>query len=440
MNDALYGKKILFATVPNEAHFSPLTGLAKYLQGEGCDVRWYTSRIFEDQLRKLNIPHYVFTKALDINYVNLEYMFPERIYISDQPEKMNFDLVNIFARRSPEYFADIKKIHQFFPFDLMVSDSMFSAIPFVKAKLHVPVVTIGVVPLASDSVDLGSYGMALKPAVNAEQQAEYARLRDFVATVLFKRSIDVYDTILRENDIFIEPSILFDLLIRQSDLHLQIGTKDFEFKRSDLGENIHFAGALLPYAERDEPWFDKRLLKYNRIVLVTEGTVQADTGKILEPTLEAFKGTDTLVVACTGGKGTALLREKFCAQNLIIESFIPFEQIMPYASVCITSGGYMTTLQSIRHQLPVISAGIFGGKNEVGARVAYFNCGINLNTEFPDPQEIKDAVNEVITNNSYKCSIKSIRQGFEQSDANRLCADHIARLIHQTISLQANKN
>ncbi|WP_142530261.1 glycosyltransferase [Pedobacter westerhofensis] len=440
MIEALYGKKILFATVPNEAHFNPLTGLAKYLQDAGCDVRWYTSRIFENQLRRLSIPHYVFTKALDINPVNIDYMFPERMYISDQPEKLNFDLVNVFAKRSPEYFADIKKICKSFPFDLMVSDCMFSAVPFVKAKLKVPVVTVGVVPLASDSVDLGSYGMALKPAVTADQHDEYARLRDFVSSVLFKRSIEVYDAILKENNIFIKPSILFDLLIRQSDLHLQIGTKDFEFKRSDLGNNIRFAGALLPYAERIKPWFDPRLTKYNKIVLLSQGNAETDTKKILEPTLEAFKDTDTLVIASTGGSGTVALREKYPAENLIIESFIPFEQVMPYASVCITNGGYMTTLLSIRHKLPVVSAGIYHGKNEVGARVAYFNCGVNLNTESPSPQEIRDAVNEVIANEEYRNSIQRISEGFKHKDANKLCANHIASLINGKVSLQANEN
>jgi len=38
----LIGKKILFVTVPADGHFNPLTGLAKYLQDSGCEVRWYT--------------------------------------------------------------------------------------------------------------------------------------------------------------------------------------------------------------------------------------------------------------------------------------------------------------------------------------------------------------------------------------------------------------
>jgi UDP:flavonoid glycosyltransferase YjiC (YdhE family) len=442
MNEALYGKKILFATVPNEAHFNPLTGLAKYLQEAGCDVRWYTSRIFEDQLKKMFIPHYIFARALDINPVNLAYIFPERVNISDHPEKINFDLVNIFARRSPEYFADIKRIHQSFQFDLMISDSMFSAIPFVKAKLNVPVVTVGVVPLASDSVDLGSYGMALKPASTTDQQDEYLRLQDFVSTVLFKQSIEVFDAILKDHDICVEPSILYDLLIRQSDLHLQIGTEDFEFKRRDLGRNIRFAGALLPYTDHynSKTWFDQRIMKYDKIILVVQGNTETDTTKILEPVLEAFKDTDALVIASTGGNGTNRLRDKYAAKNLIIESFIPIDQIMPYASVCITNGDYMTTTLSIQHKLPLISCGIYEGRNEVGARVAYFNCGINLNTELPSAADIRDAVEKIFSGDQYKTNITRISEGFIRHHPNQLCADYITGLFQETELMQANQN
>lgn len=43
ITDQLKGKKILFANVPADGNFSPLTGLAKYFQEAGADVRWYAS-------------------------------------------------------------------------------------------------------------------------------------------------------------------------------------------------------------------------------------------------------------------------------------------------------------------------------------------------------------------------------------------------------------
>jgi hypothetical protein len=51
MHEPLSGKKILFTTLPADGHFNPLTGLAKYLQAVGCDVRWYTSLLYKGKLK-----------------------------------------------------------------------------------------------------------------------------------------------------------------------------------------------------------------------------------------------------------------------------------------------------------------------------------------------------------------------------------------------------
>ena len=44
------GTRILFASVPADGHFNPLTGLAVHLKELGCDVRWYTSDIYADKI------------------------------------------------------------------------------------------------------------------------------------------------------------------------------------------------------------------------------------------------------------------------------------------------------------------------------------------------------------------------------------------------------
>ncbi len=69
------------------------------------------------------------------------------------------------------------------------------------------------------------------------------------------------------------------------------------------------------------------------MVLVTQGTVERDVEKILVPALEAFKDTDTLVIATTGGSNTKMLQSRFPYKNIIIEDFIPFADVMPYADV-----------------------------------------------------------------------------------------------------------
>jgi MGT family glycosyltransferase len=433
MEQQLKGKSILIASVPADGHVNPLTGLAKYLQSIGCDVRWYTSEIYADKIEDLEIPFYPFNRAVDINSGNVAKVFPERTLIADAVEKLDYDMLHIFAKRGIEYLEDIQAIYQSFPFDLMIADSLFTGIPLVRGKMKIPVIAVGVIPLATNSVDLAPYGMALPPAGNPEEKAKYADLHDQVNNVMFKKSIDYFSEVLTSFDIDNKKTVLLDQLIVQANLYLQIGMPGFEYERSDFGDNIRFIGGLMPYksTKKTKPWYNERLKKYKKILLVTQGTVERNTKKLLEPTLEAFRNTDTLVIATTGGFDTTRLSIIYAADNIIIEDFIPFDQVMPYADVYITNGGYGGTMLSIKNKLPMIAAGVHEGKSEVCARIGFFNYGINLNTETPTAEALRNAVDEVLNNNIYKENVTRLSEEINSMNSNELCANFISQVLFE---------
>jgi UDP:flavonoid glycosyltransferase YjiC (YdhE family) len=435
----LKGKKILFGTIPADGHFNPLTGLAVYLKQQGCDVRWYTSAIFKNKLDRLDIPLYPLVKAKEVTGSNLNELFPERVEIQDPSEKLEFDLIHLLGDRGPEYFEDIKDIYETFKFDMMITDGAFSVIPFVKHKLKIPVIAIGISVLYEESVDLAPYGMGLLPPTNDAEREEYAKLRAHINETVCKKSIDRFAAILDQYGIPNKKSLIFDLLVKQSDLYLQIGSPGFEFERSDMGKNVRFIGALFPAVTKTtaKPWFDERMHQYKKIALITQGTVEGDTDKLLVPAFEALKDTGVLLIATTAGNNTEELRNRFPHKNLIIEDYIAFDAIMPFVNVYITNGGYSGTLLSIKHKLPMVAAGVHEGKNETCSRIGYFKLGVNLNTETPSPQQIKDAVQEVLSNPIYKDNV--IKTGTELSsyDTHSLCLQYIKQLINEPADVHA---
>ena len=428
----LKGKRILIACVPADGHFNPLTGLAMHLREQGAEVRWYTSVIFSKKLGQLGIPHYPFVKALDINMENLEVVFPHRKDITDPIKKLNFDLIEAFGKRGEEYYADLQAIYAEYAFDMAIVDCTFSAIPFIKHKMKIPVLTIGVMPLIASSVDLAPYGMALPPAANAEEKAQFAQIHEQATNVMFKESIDAFEGSLTRHGIPFKRALLLDVLVRESDLFLQIGSPGFEYKRSDIGSNVRFIGGLYGYTSNKprEKWFDERLNKYKKVILVTQGTVEKNLTKLVEPTLEAYKNTDTLVIVTTGYNGTAELRARYKADNIIIEDYIPFGEVMPKVDVYVTNGGYGGTLLSIQHNLPMVAAGVHEGKNEICARVGYFKLGVNLGTETPTVQQIREAVDSVLGDESYAQSLDRVGKDISSYDAYALCVQHIQELLN----------
>jgi MGT family glycosyltransferase len=430
-NQQLAGKKILFANFPADGHFNPLTGLAVHLKEAGADVRWYTSRTYAEKLAKLGIKHYPFKKAVEIDANNFDEVFPERNKHTSQISRLKFDLIHAFIERGPEYYDDIQDVYNEFPFELAIADCAFTGIPFIKELMKIPVIAIGVFPLTESSKDLPPAGLGMEPSHSFIGMIKEALLRVITRQVIFRAPNKVLHRQFVKYKIPHNNEGVFDMLIQKSDFLLQIGTPGFEYKRSNMSKHVHFVGALLPYRSTasGKHWFDKRLNGYDRVLLVTQGTVEKDIEKLLVPTLEAFKGSDHLVICTTGGSRTEELRKRFPHGNLIIEDFIPFGDVMPYADVYITNGGYGGVMLGIENELPQVVAGVHEGKNEINARVGYFKLGVNLKTEKPTPEQLKKAVLKVISYPAYKANVKKLATEFSHFDPNEIATEFVVRTL-----------
>lgn len=430
----LKGKKILFACFPADGHFNPLTGLAVYLQDLGCDVRWYTSSKYAGKLKEIGIPHLPMKAAKDVS--SIEDAFPEREEIKGVVAKMRFDIVNAFVLRGPEYYADLLQIYStYFPFELMIADCAFTGVPFVKDLMKIPVVSVGVFPLTETSKDLPPTGLGMTPSYSLAGKIKQAILRKVADLILFKKPNGVMHEVLDKYGIPHNKESVFNMVVKKADIFLQSGTPGFEYYRSDMSTHIRFIGALLPFSSKrpGKSWFDKRMTAYKKIVIVTQGTVETDVEKILVPTLEAFKNTDTLVIATTGGSGTQRLQERFPQPNLIISDFIPFSEILPYADAYITNGGYGGVMLGIENKVPMLVAGIHEGKNEINARIGYFRLGINLDKESPKPAEIRKGIHKILADPSYKQNVEKLAKEFTTYNPNKLCAYYVARLLQNVV-------
>jgi len=425
-------KKILFACIPADGHFNPMTGIAMELKNRGHDIRWYASSIFAEKLKKLDIVHYPFKRALEVNQFNANELFPERKKLKAGVSQLKFDLKHFFIYRAPEYFEDIREIKQSFPFDVFVCDAAFTAGKLVKEKLNVPAAGIGIVPVMSTSKDLPPYGLGLTPAQSLAGRIKQRMLRFAAKNILFKESSRKYNKILKSYGLQPEKILIFDIPAQRSDIFLQSGTPGFEYARSDMPDNLRFVGPLHPYKKEKTgvsyDWNNK-LSKHKKNILISQGTFEGNHSKLIIPALEALKDEDYLLIIATAYHNTDQLRRAYKQDNIVIEDFIDFDFIMPRIDIYVTNGGYGGTLLAIEHALPMVVAGVNEGKNEICARIGYFRLGINLKTEKPSPEKIKKAVEKIISDPTYKRNVEKLRNQFRQYDTNKLSADYILSVI-----------
>jgi len=424
-------RRILFANFPGDGHFNPLTSLAVHLKNLGHDVRWYTGKKYQPKLEKLEIPFYPIKRAIDFSAGEPDQIFPERKFYKSQIAKLKFDIKHAFVLRGPEFYEDLREIESSFPFDILIADNCFTGIPYVKQLLEKPVIAIGVIALPETSKDLPPSGLGLTPSYNFFGKRKQDLLRFLTDRFIFGESKKLVDKMYADYGMKVVKGNIFDVICKEADLLLQSGTPGFEYFRSDLGKNIRFIGPLLPHSGRKTRQYQLPgwYRQFKKKILVTQGTVETDVEKIIVPTLEAFKNSDVCVIATTGGSKTEELKKRYSHYNILIEDFIPFDDIMPQCDVYVTNGGYGGVMLGIQNNLPMVVAGVHEGKNEINARVGYFKLGINLRTEKPTASQIKANVELILENKAYKNNVAKLAREFEQYNPALLCEKYANELI-----------
>jgi UDP:flavonoid glycosyltransferase YjiC (YdhE family) len=216
----------------------------------------------------------------------------------------------------------------------------------------------------------------------------------------------------------------------------QSGVPSFAYPRRECNPKVKFVGALLPYKAAITTAFSQpeKLNKYKRVILISQGTVDnKDPRKLIVPALEALKDTDALLIVTTGYSQTEALRTSYPKDNIVIEDFVDFDFILNHTDLFICNGGYGSVLLSLSKGVPLLTAGIREGKNDINAHVDYFGVGIDLRTESPKPSDIRRVAERLLSEPRWKQNVARLRDELSGYHPNELIDAYLANgVAHST--------
>jgi UDP:flavonoid glycosyltransferase YjiC (YdhE family) len=103
--------------------------------------------------------------------------------------------------------------------------------------------------------------------------------------------------------------------------------------------------------------------------------------------------------------------------NTKIESFIPFEQILPKVDIVVANGGFGSVNLALSKGVPMVVGGDTEDKVFTAARVSWTGSGINLGTGRPTGEQIHTAVHAVLDDKNYKNSATRLQKEFARYNA-----------------------
>ena len=265
------------------------------------------------------------------------------------------------------------------------------------------------------SVDCAPFGSGIDPGRSAHTRRRNWLLNTVLQRGPLKPIQDALDDALAGLGLPGTADSYFDQVTKfEVTFHLAVSA--FEYPRRELPATVRFVGPL----RSTEPetacvpswWAD---LECSRpVVHVTQGTMDnIDFGKLLVPALRGLATENVLVVASTGGRPVSAVLERLggpLPSNARVDTFLPYDQLLPHTDVMITNGGFGGVQRALSHGVPLVVAGTTEDKPEVAGRVAWSGTGINLRTGTPSPTRLRRAARSALTDPRYRIEAARLRR------------------------------
>ncbi|MEE4408352.1 MULTISPECIES: glycosyltransferase [unclassified Serratia (in: enterobacteria)] len=416
------------AAVATPGHVYPMLGIARYLIAQGHRVRVMTGALFRERAEAAGAQFVPFDAQVDFDYRYLERHFPERAALPPGNAQMALALKDFFAAPIPLLDRQLRAAIAAEATDLlMVENCFYGVLPLLQATDRLPVIGIGVTPLAYSSRDSIFYGPRIPPAL-LPHELRREQLVDEATRVLLDEVQQSFNTAMVQSGGGPLQQPFTDALIGGCDRFLQLATPALEYPREDLPAGVRFIGPLRGAAAAPQDGGEWDEADPRPLVIVTQGTLaNVDLHQLIVPTLTALAELPVRVLATTGGRsvdGVPAQRP----DNARVREFISFEHWLPQAALLITNGGYGSINYALDHGVPLIVAGTGEDKLEAASRVVAAGCGINLQTSEPDEAQLRQAVQQILSQPIYRQRAALVQADYARHDALAAIAEEVAAL------------
>jgi UDP:flavonoid glycosyltransferase YjiC (YdhE family) len=422
--------KILVVSTPLTGHLNPLLAIGRILIADGHELAFFTGTPLRSRVERFEGRFYPLPKEADLSLQDI-LASDEMKDVQPGPQWLRIVIERFFVDTIPAQYRGVHKLLREFPADIIIGDDMFfGVLPMLlgPSSKRPPIVLCGTSILHWQRNDRAPTFAGLPPAATRAQLDEYAafaREHDKIVDGPIGLCVNRH---LKDLGVGPVSRPLFQSVVELADAYMQLTVPRFEFPR-DIPSSVAFVGTppIIPNQVPLPSWAHE-LDGSRKVVLVTQGTVaNHDFELLIAPALAGLANEpDLLVVATAGGRAVGDIPGPI-PDNARLASYLPFEWLLPKVDVLVTNGGYGSVNQAMSFGIPLVTAGLTEDKADVNVRVAWSGVGIDLATNNPTPQALREAVRAVLDKPDYRSGASAMADEFKTIDTR----SEILRIINQ---------
>ena len=210
--------------------------------------------------------------------------------------------------------------------------------------------------------------------------------------------------------------------------HISQQPAAFDFPYPNLPKHLHYVGPLRNRSPQPVPFPFERLTG-QPLIYASLGSVQNTKQDVFRCIAEACKAFDVQLVITHGGGMSAEAVRELPGSPLVVD-YAPQLEVIAKASLTITHGGLNTVLDSLSQGVPLVAMPITFEQPGNAARIRWTGTGEVMPISRLSVAKLTVAIQQVLTEESYKRNARKIQQAIAQAGGVKRAADIIERVIH----------
>lgn len=395
--------RVLFINGGSEGHINPTIGVVQELISRGEEVVYFCIEAFRERIEETGAT----VRTFDDQKFIKAFVSGGRNYLL---ERIN-GLLHTADIVVPSVLEQIEGEH----FDYIIHDSMFGCGRILAQILKLPAInSCTSFAQTKDSFD--------------DMMEQFFKN---IPTEIVKPINDTFQSLTEKvsEKYNVEIQSPYEVFCNPAPLTIVYTTREFQPDGEAFDPTYKFVGPSIS-SRLTQKDFDFTEIQGKKPIYISLGTVFNHAIDFYKLCFEALGNTDHAIVMSIGNKTQASDLGEI-PDNFIVKNYVPQTDILQYAKLFITHGGMNSTHEGLYYGVPLIVIPQSADQPVIAEQVANIGAGIQLQMQSLTANQLREAVDHVLSLSSFKKAVANISESFRKSGGYHQAVDEIFKFRSQ---------
>ncbi|MFC5448651.1 macrolide family glycosyltransferase [Paenibacillus aestuarii] len=389
--------RVLFINPGSEGHVNPTLGVVQELVSRGEEVVYFCIEAYRERIEKTGAT----VRTIDGQKFIQAFLAGGRNYLLERVNGLLYTADIVI----PSVLEQIQDEH----FDYIIHDSMFGCGRMLAQMLKLPAIN-SCTSFAQREASFGNLLKQLSASIPAE-----------IVTPIHDKFHSL--TVMLKEKYEVDIASPYEVFCNPAPLTIVYTTKEFQPVGDAFDPSYKFVGPSIVSRSVPED-FDLTAIKGKDVIYISLGTVFNQAMEFYKLCFEALGTTEHTIVMSIGNK-VQLADLGEVPANFVVMPYVPQMEVLQHARLFVTHGGMNSTNEGLYYGVPLIVIPQSADQPIIAKRVADLEAGIALQMQNLTAEQLRNAVDDVLSHSSFKQVVEQMSESFGQSGGYRKAVDEI---------------